>query len=202
MMRWWRAPGRRGSRHAADRHKFAGEPAGAENGEPLFRLLVHGGVHPHDGSSWTPAVAEAIYTLAREPQVVAIGECGLDFNRNFPRRRSRRRRSAPSWRWPLSCRCRCFYTAATPTTGFWRCLNPGSGRSRARCCTALPAAAARCRNAWIWGCLSVLPVGYAMSGGAGAARAAAGDPGGTSAAGDRCALSAAARPQAETGLAA
>jgi TatD DNase family protein len=28
----------------------------------LFRLLVHGGVHPHDGSSWTPAVAEAIYT--------------------------------------------------------------------------------------------------------------------------------------------
>ena len=41
------------------------------------------GVHPHDGSSWTPAVAEAIYALAREPQVVAIGECGLDFNRNF-----------------------------------------------------------------------------------------------------------------------
>ncbi|MBZ7743624.1 3'-5' ssDNA/RNA exonuclease TatD [Klebsiella variicola] len=41
------------------------------------------GVHPHDGSSWSPAVAEAIYTLAREPQVVAIGECGLDFNRNF-----------------------------------------------------------------------------------------------------------------------
>ncbi len=31
-----------GSRHAADRHKFAGEPAGPENGEPLFRLLVHG----------------------------------------------------------------------------------------------------------------------------------------------------------------
>lgn len=41
------------------------------------------GVHPHDGSSWTPAVAEAIYTLAGEPLVVAIGECGLDFNRNF-----------------------------------------------------------------------------------------------------------------------
>ncbi len=33
----------RGSRHAADRHKFTGEPAGAENGESLRRLLVHGG---------------------------------------------------------------------------------------------------------------------------------------------------------------
>lgn len=25
------------------RYKFGGEPAGAETGEPLFRLLVHGG---------------------------------------------------------------------------------------------------------------------------------------------------------------
>lgn len=41
------------------------------------------GVHPHDASSWTASVADAICQLARQPEVVAIGECGLDFNRNF-----------------------------------------------------------------------------------------------------------------------
>lgn len=41
------------------------------------------GVHPHDSSSWTAESAEAIRTLAQTEHVVAIGECGLDFNRNF-----------------------------------------------------------------------------------------------------------------------
>ncbi|WP_368083927.1 3'-5' ssDNA/RNA exonuclease TatD [Klebsiella michiganensis] len=41
------------------------------------------GVHPHDSRSWTDSAAAAVYALAREPEVVAVGECGLDFNRNF-----------------------------------------------------------------------------------------------------------------------
>lgn len=41
------------------------------------------GVHPHHASSWQDSVEQKIRTLAATASVVAIGECGLDFNRNF-----------------------------------------------------------------------------------------------------------------------
>ncbi|CNH24277.1 3'-5' ssDNA/RNA exonuclease TatD [Yersinia pekkanenii] len=41
------------------------------------------GVHPHNASSWQTNVEQQIRILAANTSVVAIGECGLDFNRNF-----------------------------------------------------------------------------------------------------------------------
>jgi TatD DNase family protein len=41
------------------------------------------GVHPHDASQWQSDTEEALIALAGQPEVAAIGECGLDFNRNF-----------------------------------------------------------------------------------------------------------------------
>lgn len=41
------------------------------------------GVHPHDAENWTAGCVEQLALLAAEPEVVAICECGLDFNRNF-----------------------------------------------------------------------------------------------------------------------
>lgn len=41
------------------------------------------GVHPHHASEWSAETAATLKRLADNPQVVAIGECGLDFNRNF-----------------------------------------------------------------------------------------------------------------------
>lgn len=38
------------------------------------------GVHPHDAAGADPAVVEAIARLARAPEVVAVGEIGLDYH--------------------------------------------------------------------------------------------------------------------------
>lgn len=46
-------------------------------------LRCTAGVHPHDASSWDELVREKILDLVTRPEVVAIGECGLDFNRDF-----------------------------------------------------------------------------------------------------------------------
>ncbi|HEX4205993.1 MAG TPA: TatD family hydrolase [Ktedonobacteraceae bacterium] len=39
------------------------------------------GVHPHDASTYTDEVAARLRVMAREPEVVAIGEFGLDYFR-------------------------------------------------------------------------------------------------------------------------
>ena len=41
------------------------------------------GVHPHDAKSCDDTTLDALRALAATPQVVAIGECGLDYNRDF-----------------------------------------------------------------------------------------------------------------------
>lgn len=41
------------------------------------------GVHPHYAREWTPQHEMMLPVLARNPAVVAIGETGLDFNRNL-----------------------------------------------------------------------------------------------------------------------
>ena len=41
------------------------------------------GIHPHDAKSWDDETCNEIKEAARCAECVAIGECGLDFNRNF-----------------------------------------------------------------------------------------------------------------------
>lgn len=51
-----------------------------EHGERLFSTA---GIHPHDASHWTADSASQLKALLAEPEVRAVGECGLDFNRDF-----------------------------------------------------------------------------------------------------------------------
>jgi len=48
-----------------------------------FDLYATAGVHPHHARDCGPQTIPALRELARHPRVVAIGECGLDFNRNY-----------------------------------------------------------------------------------------------------------------------
>jgi TatD DNase family protein len=46
-------------------------------------LYATAGVHPHHAGDINDKTMGHLDELAKQPQVVAIGECGLDYNRNF-----------------------------------------------------------------------------------------------------------------------
>ncbi|XP_035663790.1 3'-5' ssDNA/RNA exonuclease TatD-like [Branchiostoma floridae] len=46
-------------------------------------LYSTAGIHPHDAKMWTDDSLQELEKLAASPECVAVGECGLDFNRNF-----------------------------------------------------------------------------------------------------------------------
>ena len=55
------------------------------------RLRATAGVHPHVARDWTDTSADALRELLARPEVVAVGEAGLDFNRNLSPRASQER---------------------------------------------------------------------------------------------------------------
>jgi len=46
-------------------------------------LYSTAGVHPHHAQEWSDKAAEEIHTMAQLECVKALGECGLDYNRNL-----------------------------------------------------------------------------------------------------------------------
>ncbi len=51
--------------------------------ESAQRLFATAGIHPHSASDWNGDSAQRLRALLKEPNVRAVGECGLDFNRDF-----------------------------------------------------------------------------------------------------------------------
>src|SRR5689334_11774343 len=54
-------------------------------------LYATAGVHPHHAADLTDETLPALQSLAREPEVRAVGECGLDYFRDFSPRDLQRR---------------------------------------------------------------------------------------------------------------
>ncbi len=46
-------------------------------------LYATAGIHPHDASSFCPQSIPSLAHLLKQTNVRAVGECGLDFNRNY-----------------------------------------------------------------------------------------------------------------------
>ena len=55
------------------------------------RLYATAGLHPHHASEWAPELASLFRELAQRPEVVALGECGLDYFRDLSPRADQRR---------------------------------------------------------------------------------------------------------------
>ena len=51
-----------------------------ESGQRLFSTA---GIHPHSASDWNSDSAQRLRSLLGDSRVRAVGECGLDFNRDF-----------------------------------------------------------------------------------------------------------------------
>lgn len=47
------------------------------------RLFCTAGIHPHEARNWSSSMAVDLRQLASSGHVRALGECGLDFNRDF-----------------------------------------------------------------------------------------------------------------------
>ena len=59
---------------------FAAAELAATRPQALYSTA---GVHPHDAKTWCSEHRKDLLALLALPQVVAVGECGLDFNRDF-----------------------------------------------------------------------------------------------------------------------
>jgi len=60
-------------------------------GSACPRLYATAGVHPHHASTLSQDALEDLRGLLSRPEVVAVGECGLDYNRNFSPQDAQRR---------------------------------------------------------------------------------------------------------------
>jgi TatD DNase family protein len=66
-------------------------------------LYATAGVHPHHAAGLQPADEAALRVLLAQPVVVAVGECGLDYHRDFSPREAQRRAFAWQLQWGADC---------------------------------------------------------------------------------------------------
>jgi TatD DNase family protein len=58
--------------------------------EHPFELFATAGIHPHQASEWSASTPEVLREIGMAREIVAIGECGLDYFRDYSPRPAQR----------------------------------------------------------------------------------------------------------------
>ena len=75
----------------------------ATHGSAGVRLYATAGVHPHHAAELHAEDQATLQALLLRPEVVAVGECGLDYHRDFSPRDAQRRAFAWQLQWGREC---------------------------------------------------------------------------------------------------
>lgn len=91
-------------------------------------LFATAGLHPHHASDWSPAAARVLRELTTRPAVVAVGECGLDFFRDFSPRDAQGQAFEAQLAIAIDCRLPVFLHQRDAHREFLEILEPVTSR--------------------------------------------------------------------------
>ncbi|MEX2125133.1 MAG: TatD family hydrolase [Woeseia sp.] len=87
-------------------------------------LYATAGVHPHHASEYTPEVNDTLLQLLQRDSVVAVGECGLDYFRDFSPRPAQRDAFQAQLELAVACRLPVFLHQRDAHADFVSILRP------------------------------------------------------------------------------
>lgn len=92
-----------------------------------LQLYATAGLHPHHASDWNQEIAACFKDLASHERVVSLGECGLDYHRNFSPPEAQKRAFADQLDLAIECEMPVFLHQRDAHEDFLQILKPRLG---------------------------------------------------------------------------
>ncbi len=126
-------------------------------------LFATAGVHPHHALEYTDECDAEMRALHAHPEVVAVGECGLDYNRDFSPRPAQRNAFERQLQLASENHKPLFLHQRDAHADFMAMMKNFDGRLGPAWCIALPASARNCSTIWTRTGTSASPAGCATN---------------------------------------